>query len=165
MAPKYNIAGSELYQMSSVINAVRLQLYASGVWLYAKGEWLYGSDCHYPLPFCNVFGKPWVSLNTQSNLPYMNRWKSANKPATIKQVYPHLFAWIKPANVIQIIGQLQNLHGVGRSLVSFWLSKKFSGNLLRTHNFPLNRKQTSDLPTSGMLSNWPMTCVMFEGLM
>ena len=51
---------------------------------------------------------------------------SANKPATIKQVYPHFFLWIKPADVTQVVGQVLNLPDVGRSLVSFRLCEKFS---------------------------------------
>ena len=65
-------------------------------------------------------------IYTLSNLPYMNRSKTATKPATIWQVYPHYFLWIKPANVTQVVGQVLNLPDVGRSLVSFRLCEKFS---------------------------------------
>ena len=70
----------------------------------------------------NIYGN---LLYTPSNLPSMNRWRR-KKPATIKLVNPHFFVWIKPTNVRQVIGQLQNQHDLGRSLVSFWLSEKFA---------------------------------------
>ena len=43
---------------------------------------------------------------------------------TCRQVYPHIhtFVWIEPLNVTQVIGQLQNLPDVCRSLVLFeWI--------------------------------------------
>mgnify|MGYP006864258963 CR=1 FL=1 len=52
--------------------------------------------------------------------------KSVHKPATIKQVYPHFFLWMKPANVTQVVGQLLNLPDVGRSLVNFRMCDRFS---------------------------------------
>ena len=52
--------------------------------------------------------------------------KSVHKPASIKQVYPHFFFWIKPANVPQVVGRLLNLPDVGRSLVSFRVCDTFS---------------------------------------
>ena len=52
--------------------------------------------------------------------------KSVQKPATIKQVYPHFFLWMKPANVTQVVGQLLNLPDVGRSLVNFRMCDRFS---------------------------------------
>ena len=93
-------------------------------------------------------------LYTSSNLPYMNRW---NKPATIKQVYPHFFCWIKPANVIQVIGQLQNLPDVGRSLVSFRLCEKFFWNLIISRTTE-NRPVTCQHQTGCQTDQWPVWC-------
>ena len=68
------------------------------------------------------------------------------------------------ANVIQVFGQLQNLADVCRYWSVFSGARNFPHNLLKTQNFPLHRKQTSDLPTSSRFSNGPMTCVMLAGL-
>jgi hypothetical protein len=49
----------------------------------------------------------------------------------------HTFlVWIKPANLIQVIGQLQNLHDVGRSLQSAENSEFLA--LLKTDQSPAN---------------------------
>ena len=50
-------------------------------------------------------------------------------------MYPHFFVWIKPANVIQVIGQLLNLHDVGRSQVGFQKNEEFPQVLEVTGQF------------------------------
>ena len=59
----------------------------------------------------------------------------ANKPVTIWQVYSHFFLWIKPANVIQVIGKLLNLPDVGRSQVGFQKNEEFPQVLEVTGQF------------------------------
>ena len=86
----------------------------------------------------------------QSTCPIWTGETSVNKPATIKQVYPHFVAWIKPANVIKVIGKSQNLHYVCWELL---ILRRFQ------KNFSHNRKLTSDLPTSGRLYKLPLTCI------
>ena len=88
-------------------------------------------------------------------------YEQVNKPATIRQVYPHFFVWIKPADFTHIIRQhdlhdidrslvrlgwiegflsqkLQNLPDVGRSLVRFWL--RYMGNIFLI-NLPTSQRQ------------------------
>ena len=48
-----------------------------------------------------------VNIGKHSEQPIIYEQVENMSPANIKQVYPHFFVWINPANVIQFIGQLQ----------------------------------------------------------
>ena len=97
------------------------------------------------------------SVNWMCNLMSVHSEQPAiNEP--VKKVSTNLlisslFAWIKPANVIQVIGQLLNLV---RSLVSFQLSEKFSWNLIfhSTENSPV----TCQHQACGQTVKWPEWC-------